>query len=154
MNAEFKKTVPPSPTVPPEYLPPLAPLEVKKILGMFLASILAQVSRNITKYNMNAEFKKTVPPTVPPEYSPPLAPLGVKKFFGMFLASILAQVWWNITKNTKNADFKKTGPPGPPFTCPPVPPGDPKVLPRPKNISGYLQGWFKTNLSPHMVQSN
>ena len=84
MNAEFKKTVPPSPTVPPEYLPPLAPLGVKKILGMFLASILAQVSRNITKYNMNAEFKKTVPPTVPPEYSPPWPPWESKSFLGCF----------------------------------------------------------------------
>ena len=94
MNAEFKKTVPPSPTVPPEYS---APLEVKKILGMFLASILAQVSRNITKYNMNAEFKKTGPPNCPPWILNPLAPLGVKKIFwdvsGIYLSSSLKKYY-------------------------------------------------------------
>ena len=81
----------PLPQLSPLNTRPLAPLEVKKILGMFLASILAQVSRNITKYNMNAEFKKTVPP----EYLPPWPPWPLwesKKIFGMFLASILAQV--------------------------------------------------------------
>ena len=85
MNAKFKKTVPPSPTVPPEYLPPLAPLGVKKILGMFLASILAQVSRNITKYNMNAEFKKTGPPQLSTlNTCPPGPPGSQKKFLGCF----------------------------------------------------------------------
>ena len=42
MNAEFKKTVPPSQTVPPEYSPPLAPLGVKKnfwdVFGIYLSS--------------------------------------------------------------------------------------------------------------------
>ena len=76
--------------------------------GRFLASISAQVWRNIIKNTKNADFKKTAPPAAPQL----LAPLGIKKIFRRFLASILAQVWRNITKNTKNADLKKTGPPG------------------------------------------
>ena len=72
--------------------PPWPPWESKKFFGMFLASILAQVSRNITKYNMNAEFKKTGPPQLSP-----LAPLGVKKIFwdvsGIYLSSSLKKYY-------------------------------------------------------------
>ena len=108
--------------------PALALLEVKNNLGRLLASILAQVWRNITKNTKNADFKKTVPPAAS-HLLAPLAPLGVKKIFGRFLASISAQVWRNITKNTKNADFKKTGPPAGPVYCPPCPPwGSKKFL--------------------------
>ncbi len=64
------------------------------LLG-FLASISAQLSKNITKITKNADFKKTVPPVppVPPHHLLALlAPLGIKKKLGRFLASITAQV--------------------------------------------------------------
>ena len=38
----------------------------QKIFGRFLASISAQVWRNITKNTKNADFKKTGPLAVPP----------------------------------------------------------------------------------------
>ena len=102
-------------------LAPLAPLEFKKLFVRFLASISAQIWRNVTKNTKNTDFKKTVP-LAAPHLLAPLAPLGVKNFFGRFLASISAQIWRNITKNTKNTDFMKTSPPDGPVYCPPCPP--------------------------------
>ena len=99
---------------------------VKKNFGRFLASILDQVWRNITKNTKKADFKKIGPP-VATNYSSPWPPWlswGSKKF-GRFLASILAQVGRNITKNTKYADLKKTGPQLPPITVSPLPPTSP-----------------------------
>ena len=113
-----------APLLVPRLLSPLSTLGIKTIFGRFLASISAQVWRNITKNTKNADFKKTVPPAGPPFTVPPCPPWG-SKIFGRFLASISAQVWRNITKNTKNADFKKTGPPAGPVYCPPCPPRPP-----------------------------
>ena len=78
--------------------PPAAPLGVKNFLGGFLASILAQVWRIITKNTKNADFKKTGPPagpqfTVPPVPPVPLVPPGGQKIFwdvsGIYLSSSL-----------------------------------------------------------------
>ena len=110
-----------APLLVPRLLSPLSPLGIKNFFGRFLASISAQIWRNITKSTKNLDFKKNCPPCCPP-FTCPLAPLGVKIFFGRFLASISAQIWRNITKNTKNAVFKKTVPPAAPLYMPPWPP--------------------------------
>ena len=102
-------------------LAPLAPLGFKKIFARFLASISAQIWRNVTKNTKNTDFKKTVPPAAPRLHAP-LAPLEIKKKFGRLLTSISAQVLRNITKNSKNADFKKSSPPAAPNYSPPWPP--------------------------------
>ena len=63
--------------------PPPDPLGVKNVFGRFLASISAQIWRNITKIAKNADFKKTGPPAGP-AYCPPCPPWGSKKFLGGF----------------------------------------------------------------------
>ena len=64
-------------------LSPLAPLGIKNFFGRLLASISAQVWRNITKNTKNADFKKTGPPAAP-VYSPPCPPWKSRKFWGGF----------------------------------------------------------------------
>ena len=70
----------------------LAPLRVKNFWGRFLASILAQVWRDITENTKNADFKKTGPPSCPPITCTP-GPLGESKkswnIFGIYLRSSL-----------------------------------------------------------------
>ena len=115
-----------SPLRVPFTVPPVPP-GGQKTFGRFLASISAQVWRNITKNTKNADFKKPEPPAAPPpRLLAPLASLVVKIIFGRFLASITAQVWRNITKIAKNVDFEKTVSPScPPNYLPPWPPWPP-----------------------------
>ena len=78
----------------PRLLSSQAPQEVKIIFGRFLASITAQVWRNITKIAKNVDFKKTGPPSCrPPDYYPPWPPWESEKKFwevsGIYLSSSL-----------------------------------------------------------------
>ena len=68
-----------------------------------------------------------------------LAHLGVKKnFLGGFWYLSELKFEEISPKIPRMQILRKLAPPWPPFTCPPVPPGGPKVLPRPKNISRHL----------------
>ena len=57
--------------------------------GRFLASISAQVWKNITKNTKNADFKKTGPHSCPSHYSPAWPPGESKHFLGGF---------WHLSK--------------------------------------------------------
>ena len=64
--------------------------------GRFLASISAQVWRNITKITKNADFKKTGPPAAHPFTDPNLGPLGIKKIWevsGIYDSSCLKKYY-------------------------------------------------------------
>ena len=70
-------------------LAPLAPLGFKKKIVRFLASISAQIWRNITKSTKNLDFKKTVPLVAPPFTHPPGPPWEPNIFLGCF---------WHLSK--------------------------------------------------------
>ena len=76
----LRKLSPPAAT---RLLAPLAPMGIKKFFGRLLASISAQVLRNITKNSKNADFKKSSP-SAAPNYWPPWPPWGSKKILGSF----------------------------------------------------------------------
>ena len=92
-----------APQLPPVYLPPWPPWGSKKFWRRFLASISAQVCRNITKNTKNADLKKTGPPSCPPPpVYLPLGPLGGQKIFceafGIYLSLFLKKCWQKYKK--------------------------------------------------------
>ena len=81
-----------APLLVPFTVPPvLSPLGVNNFFGKFLASISAQVWRNITKNTKNVDVLKTGPPAGP-VYCLPCLPWGTKNFWevsGIYLSSSL-----------------------------------------------------------------
>ena len=113
---------------------------VKKNFGRFLASILDQVWRNITKNTKKADFKKIGPP-VATNYFSPWPPWGSKKILGGFWHVSQLKFEETSPKIPRMQILRKLAPLLVPFTRPPVPPGGQKFF---WEVSGiYLSSSLK-----------
>ena len=145
MNAEFKKTVPPSPTVPPEYSPPWPPWESKKFLGGFWHLSYLKFQEISPKIPWMQSLRKLapLPLTVPPDYSPPWPPWESKKFWGGFWHLSKLKFEEISPKIPRMQILRKLAPLAPLLLAPLSPLGIPKYYRDPKTSLGTSRDGLK-----------